>query len=319
LTLQLFLNDLSIPEEDCALQVAVDRLRRLVGTLRAASRVRSGFVLNTDRPFNDIALGANRPLAALRNDAAVTDERLYLKTVAARSPWTTALSLRQPDPAGGAEYRLPDDAPTRASANAVALGLAHDLAGLAISLPTHNHWDQLAIDVVRTTLDADAEPINQVVPARNASCRDHVQEHAPHLALAGTPTVHDGPDLWARRAELMPHLRFVPTARAPIEALPHGDPNLSGALERLIELDQAIAHWADDGSGHPVYPFNVAPESTNRLRKGLADINDADGVTRTFSDHARYGPDENRIHFILETTPERHALVGHVGRKLGIG
>ena len=319
MTLQLFLNDLSVPDEACPLEIAIDRLRALVATLRRVNRIGRPYVLHADRPFAETMLGADRPLAALRNEAGLREENLYIRTVADRSPWTTALAMRPPDAAGGAEYLVPDDAPVAAGRDAVALGLAQHLAGLAISLPSHAHWMEPAVGILRVTLDGDAVEVREPVQAPNASHPDHVARHAAALLAADRPSVHDGAELWARRAELFPHLRFVPTVRGQMEGLPHRDPNLDGALDRLLEIDAAIDAWRASGAPRPAWTFSVSPESTQRIQDGLVDIKDANGVVRTFSDHARYGPDENRIHFIVETEPDRHALVGHVGRKLGIG
>jgi hypothetical protein len=276
-------------------------------------------VINADRPFAELALGRNHPLAALRNEPAAADERIYLKTVVDRSPWTAALETLPADAAGGADYRMPPSAPTQAGAQAPALGLAHDLDGLAISLPTHVHWEAPTVAIVRTTLNLELEVLSERLDAPNASTPAHVHEQAARLKAKARPTVSDGAELWARRAQLLPNLKFVPTVRKQIEDLARGDPNLDGAFERLTELDRSVGEWKEQRTGHPIYPFHVSPESRSRLDEGLADIKDGEGYTRTFSDHARYGPDENRIHFILETEPERYALIGHVGRKLGIG
>jgi hypothetical protein len=319
MTLELFLNDLSIPDEDCALDVATVRLRSLAATLRAVTSVSPRYVLNADRPFADLMLGRNRPLASLRNEPSVADERVYIKTIVDRSPWTTALAMRPPDAAGGAEYRMLPDAPVRADADAVALGLAHDLSGLAISLATHDHWAQCRVEIERRALDDDAVLIARRLHAPNASCAAHIDEHAVAIAAHAAPAVHDGAELWARRTELLPNLRFIPSVEGQLTPLGHGDPNLQGAVERLVEIDEAIAGWRKNGTAKPDYASSVVPESRQRRQKGLADFHDATGTKRTFSLHARYGPDENRIHLILETDPERHALIGHVGRKLGIG
>ena len=319
MTLQLFFNDLSIASDECALHVALDRLAALVATLRAVGKVSARFVINADRQFADIALGHSHPLASLRNEDAATDHRTYLKTIVDRSPWTQALAALPPDDFGGPDYRLPAAAPTQPGARAVALGLAHDLAGLAISLISHEHWQAPTVAVVRTILDEEEREQVEQVDAPNASDPAHVNGHAERLRSTLAPAIADGAKLWARRAELFPNLRFVPSVRKSIEKLAPGDPNFDGAVERLTELDATVGEWRRDATAHPTFPFHVSPESRSRLNEGLVDIKDANGFTRTFSDHARYGPDENRIHFILETDPVRHALVGHVGRKLGIG
>lgn len=63
----------------------------------------------------------------------------------------------------------------------------------------------------------------------------------------------------------------------------------------------------------------MRPESGTRIQKGFVDFAGADGLVETYSDHADFGPAEGRIHILLKTDPTRHAVVGHVGRKLGIG
>lgn len=317
--LQVFLNDLSITDDDCALEVATQRLQAFVATLRAVGRVSPRYVVNSHEPFSQLTLGRGHPLAALRNTPSCTDERVYLKTVADRYPWKAALEERPPDPAGGAEYRLTPEAPILANAEAIALGLAHDLVGLAVSLPTDKYWEDPHIPLVRSTLDADANFVSEPVSARNACGAAQVDVHAAALAAELVPAVTSGVDMWERRAELFPNLKWAPCVQDQIVGMRPGDPNLAGAAERLCDLDKAIGDWRQSGRPHPAYPFSVVPESRRRINEGLCDRRDQAGVLRRFSDHARFGPDENRIHFILETEPVRHALIGHVGRKLGIG
>jgi len=155
------------------------------------------------------------------------------------------------------------------------------------------------------------------VDALNACSHNQLVAHAPALREALTPTVEDGQALWARREELFPYLRFIPRTRQQLEGLQGGDPVLASVVEVLTDIDEAVGHWARTGTAHPVYPFSVRPES--RPRKNLTEFRDADNVKREFSDHCSFGPIEGRVHLILETAPSRHALIGHVGRKLGIG
>ena len=134
---------------------------------------------------------------------------------------------------------------------------------------------------------------------------------------ASRPSFRSGADLWEHRATLLPNLVFIPRTRDQLEAILEGDPVLESVWTKLIGIDRAIEAWRRTNSAHPVFPFNVRPES--RRRMGLVSFNDANGVSRSFSDHTDFAPGEGRLHFIVEAEPVRHALVGHIGRKLGIG
>ena len=65
---------------------------------------------------------------------------------------------------------------------------------------------------------------------------------------------------------------MIPRTRAQIEILQKGDPQLRSIIERLSGIDTAIAMWRIADTDHPIFPFNVRPES--RSRRNLARFND---------------------------------------------
>ena len=311
--LQLFMNELSTPLDQCSANDAVARLKNFCAVVQRASSLGGQMVLNMETPLAQMSFGANWPLPVLRNLHGCVEESVYLKTVKDRAPFSVAF-----DELGGAddvEYRMPEDAQVFPGNGAVALGLAHQLEGLAVSLPSHLAWTLPEIGLERTRLTHDGDLATDAVVARNASIPDHVDHHAN--SLADQPVVESGIALWGRREELFPNLVFIPRTRAQIEILQKGDPQLRSIIERLSGIDTAIAMWRIADTDHPIFPFNVRPES--RSRRNLARFNDGNLVEHVFSDHADFAPGEGRIHFIMESEPRRHALVGHVGRKLGIG
>jgi hypothetical protein len=131
------------------------------------------------------------------------------------------------------------------------------------------------------------------------------------------PTIAHGAELWNRRAELLPNLVFIPRTRAQLEDIRPGDPMLNQAWIKLSGIDKAIEAWKVTNGRYPMFPFNVRPES--RTRRALAEFRDCEGNICIFSDHCDLAPTEGRIHFMVRTDPRRHALIGHIGRKLGIG
>lgn len=315
--IELFLNDLSMIDDNCGGYIAADRLIGFAKALKAAHGLDGGFRINAHKPLAQLSFANGWPLAALRNQARCADERTYLKTVVSRSPWTSALAERASDAAGGADYALRPGAQVAITDPPIALGLAHDLDGLAISLPTGPFWRQRMVPLDRITLDEDANEVRTGIVSRNACTAEDVAHHGESIAPKVAPTVADGLELWASRAQLFPYLRFIARVKDQIEGLQNGSPTLPQVLSRLLELNAAIEEWTRTGAPHPVMPFNRRAESSPKRRK-LATFR-VDGIDLFFSEHCDFGPIEGRIHYIVESQPVRHALIGHVDRKLGIG
>lgn len=317
--LQLFLNELSAPNEQIARAVSVGHLRQLVSTVREARRIDPSLILNSDVPLSNFSLGEGVTIASIRNDGECVEESLYLKTVNSRAPLTLvategAEGCRDPELC---EYTLRTVAPVCPGEAALGLGFAHFFDGMSLSFATHDFWLEHSIELDLSTLDATSEIITTQVAARNADCPAAIATHADALRALITPTFTSGAELWERRAELLPNLIFIPRTRAQLQAILPGDPMLDQAWIKLRGIDQAIDGWKLTQGPHPMFPFNVRPES--RSRRALAQFENGEGQTLTFSDHCDLAPTESRIHFIVETVPHRHAIIGHIGRKLGIG
>ena len=317
--LQLFINELSAPNERLARAVATAHLQRLVSTVREAHRIDPALVLNSDVPLVNFPLGAGATIASIRNGGECVEESLYLKTVNNRAPWTlvaTEVAGDRVDP-DLHEYRIRACAPLRPGEIAIALGFANLFDGLSVSLATHDFWLERSIGLDLLTIDAAGEVVIRQVAARNADSPAAIEHHTAELRALLKPTIANGAELWERRAELLPNLVFIPRTKSQLQGILSGDPMLEQAWIKLSGIDQAIEAWKVTESSYPMFPFNVRPESTSR--RGLAEFEDDKGKKRIFSDHCDLAPTEARIHFIVEPMPQRHALIGHIGRKLGIG
>lgn len=314
--LQLFLNELSVPDEGCARAVSVNRLQQLVATVRRARDIDATLILNSEVPLGDLPLAQGATIASIRNDGDCVEESLYLKTVGNRAPLALAAAEADPDP-DLREYRLLAAASVRPSALASGLGFAHLFDGLGLSLASHDFWLAHSIDLDLTALDAAGDVVVERVAARNADGPEAVAYHEDALRASLTPTIVDGQELWERRGELFPNLAFIPRTRQQIEGILAGDPLLEQVWIKLSGIDRAIEAWKVSKGPYPMFPFNVRPES--KSRSALVEFKDAEGFKRIFSDHCDLAPTECRIHFIVEVEPRPFALIGHVGRKLGIG
>lgn len=289
----------------------------LVQTARAAKVIDDQVILNCEEPLNGFSLGGDFTVAALRNTGEFAEESQYLKALNNRAPFAVVIDAAPGVDPQVFDYRMPAGAPIRGSEPAVALGLAHRLQGLGLSLPSHDLWRSRMIALEMLELSDVGDISERVVEARNAASAADVAFHEGSLRADLRPPVASGVDIWMHRAELFPSLDFIPRTRQQIEGIMPGDPMLDQLWIKLSGINNAVADWAADLVGHPIFPFNVRPESMSR--RSYVKFNDADNVERMFSDHCDLAPTEGRIHFLLMTEPKKHALVGHVGRKLGIG
>jgi hypothetical protein len=314
--LRLFVNELSYPIAECGVNEAAARLESLVAAFRAAKSIDQGVRIDSNIPLSQLGLASNWPLAILRNQPRCKELGLYLQRLQDRAPFSHAIAEIPKDDAGGSEYRLPAGAPVAAGALSLGLGLAHQFDGVAISLATHLCWSQSLIELEHGTMDEHGTINVAKVTARNAVDAAGFNFHVAYFLPLLRPVVQTGSNIWARRAELFPHLRFIPRVEGLLADLKHGDPLVDVVLDRLLKLDVAIGLWRETGVEFPPYSYWIRRESSNREKHVVFPNENA--ANEVYSHHGDYGPGENRYHFLLEETPVRACVVGHVGRKLGI-
>ena len=321
--LQLFLNDLSIPQEAVPHAKAINSLKSLVSTIKNLKQLDSRLVLNSYISLKDLQIGTDWNIAALRNNGECVEENQFLKNLNNTAPFKASLANIEGPDGSTVDYQLTEEAPVQSGTSAEALGLAHFLDGLGVSFSLHPYWDHSSIPLDRLELSHDGTSHSRRVIARNVSNVDGVPGHRDwilkldDLALVDGRKVDNGRELWKFRSELFPNLVFIPRTQGQMEGIVKGDPLFKELQKKLKGIDQAIAHWQMNFVSYPTFPFHVTPESATR--ENLTRFKDEQGEYRVFSDHARITPGGNRIHFIIETNPKKHALIGHIGRKLGIG
>lgn len=319
MTIELFLNEASVPTGN----IDIDEARRLfssfVGTIRCLRKHAGEVIFNTDTAISNMSLGDKFTVAALRNQSECVEEGQYLKRIQDRRPFSRVISeLNAPDP-GRIEYKIPVTANHKAGDIFFGLGLSVSLSGVSVSFQTSNFWHSHRIELDRSWLEEDGTVTQTVVTASNACCCDDADLLSDGIKPAPGPGVKNGFELWERREEMFPGLNFIPRVRAQIEALLAGERVFHVVQRKLAEINRAALDWRKGNTEFPVFECHVRPESTSRIDEGLVDFKDSNGFVRTFSNHLDYGPAENRLHFLYDTDPNKHILIGHVGRKIGIG
>lgn len=272
MSLQLFLNELSVPNEQPPRAIAIERLQQLVATVRRASGIDAALILNSHVTLGNFPLGDQTTIASIRNDGECVEESLYLKTINNRAPMTlTKADVPEGDP-DLCEYRMPDAAPVRAGEIALGLGYAHLFPGLGLSLASHEFWLKRSVELELTKIDHAGHISTVQVAALNAESPNAIDFHADVLRKLLRPTIMNGAELWERRTELLPNLVFIPRTRAQLESIRAGDPLLEQTWIKLSGIDKAIGAWKIGKGPYPMFPFNVRPES--KSRRALTEFTD---------------------------------------------
>lgn len=236
------------------------------------------------------------------------DEHSYLLRLTAKAPWLDALPHSTLERFGSCEGRgLPagDEEP---------LMLCVVTGGIAISLPSHEVWntDRVSIRFEELLGDADIQERTEYID--NLSGANHAVVIAERHRAA-LRSCADAGELWRRRCEVFPHLRFGPGVEANLSQL---GGHLPGVAEKLAGLDAAAAEWKDAGGDTPRWRTKVTRESES-LRKNpeLLDrrrFRSRTGRRELFEWHARYGSG-GRIHLRLERE-SKEIEIGYIGPHL---
>lgn len=282
-------------------------MRDFVRLLRYISKMRPDAALVSEVRREQLQLAQGYFLAEWAGQPPNRDLWRFIRGMQNRAPFSDVL----PEGAGGGvEYSWN-------GRDARAVGGAHLMDGVLVSLLVDDCWDVPWARVVRTTLaeseDGGATVQDDEVDVRHAATTDHADVHAEWLQQAGVPCLRSGAELWESREGLFPHLQFLPRVEKHIRDL-RPDWVTPVALE-LRRIDAAIADWDPALRPFPTWRSLITPEHEHR--RAFCTFTDLDGTKRIFDLHGRFTPGAGRIHFRL-VTRERKARIAHVGLKIGI-
>ena len=191
---------------------------------------------------------------------------------------------------------------------AKALGAAHLMDGLLVSLLIDDVWDQLWVSASYEELIESAEGgieiLNGRVEIRHAAKREHAQSHDRWIKESGLSDFRHGSEIWEAREYLYPNLQFLLGVKSQLYGLrAHW---VVSVAYQLRKLDDALAEWDPKLKREPDWKTEVTPEAEQRKR--LCNFEDLDGIERIFHLHSRFRPGQGRIHFRLVPEVVRQRL-----------
>lgn len=236
------------------------------------------------------------------------DASVYLLRLTTKAAWLGGLPLPVRERFRSCEGRgLPpgDEAP---------LMLCVVTGAIAVGFPSADLWntDRVTIRFDELLPGAEIRDCAEEVDilTRPGQATAIAERHRAALRAGADPE-----ELWRRRCEAFPHLRFGPGVEANLSRL---GGHLLGVAEKLSGLDAAAAEWQESGSDAPRWRTKVTGES-ERLRKNPKRLDRRRFPSRTgerelFEWHARYGSG-GRIHLRLEPV-SREVEIGYIGPHL---
>jgi hypothetical protein len=311
----LFLNEKSFGTscEPARAERAMARMAMAVVAVVKADR--DGTAIVGREPFLQTQIAEGHPVTKWLNTQDNRDLRQRLMLMQSRWPHSTVF----PDGESFAEseYR-------HQGAVVEGLGAAHLMDGVGVSLPVDPRWDDawLTLDRERLAESSDGTTLTDTdqVPLRHLSHEDHAKTHERWIAAGADArrrgavlSADTGAELWAARAEIFPHLTFLPAVRRQLSEL--AKPSVPSVREKLLLLEIAVRDW--DPERHPKAPawgFDVRSEFEQRRR--LCHFLD-EGRSQLFELHCDFLPRPGRIHFRIEHA-DHTVRIAHIGRKLGV-
>ncbi|MFI5839005.1 hypothetical protein ACIA8K_04720 [Catenuloplanes sp. NPDC051500] len=302
MTLLLCLNEHSHHQADITARDLGEAFTQLIAVVQAVRLRRTDTALVAEAYFHQLLIGDGVVFAEWQADGRNRDAARFLKLQLTRAPFSSVL-----DTEIRSLTRYTFD-----GTEALGLGTAHLVGGLAVSFALSPAWDVPHLELHREELldDGEIETSSERIP--HASVAAHVDLHDAWIRSAGTSGIRNGPALWAVRNDLLPNLRFLPRVEDDLARL---QPALLPSVWRLLAAFEGAVAGRDTSSPQaPTWPVKVTPEHEQRKRLCYFD-DPAAGGTMAFDTHARFTPWAGRMHFRWDAAAGK-VVIAYIGDKL---
>ena len=287
-------------------------MTQFVQTIKTAAQHKVARSLRTTTNIFDLHLASDYPFRKWLNDKEVNKEmRLYLKQLTTkRPPWNDLPNLDDQVK----EYQFSHIGYEHTAPEVCGLWVSYLIKALAISLPSHSHWDSNVLGLEIQWLEED-DIQSKSKAVIHANCPGHVKYHAGWIENRLVRDIENGSNLWECKTDLFPSLTFCDAAEQQIRGL---SPIMLGPVtDRLFDLQTHCENWTSGGFSKDGLRGNPRPESEPTLNQHSDERTFLcpDGVGRTFSWHVSLTPYAWRLYFFPEPKT-RTMIIGYIGSHL---
>lgn len=186
-----------------------------------------------------------------------------------------------------------------------------------VSYPSESMWDRDSLTVVFNELPPDDSSIIEVSEPVNALARSyHAEDIASRIGLDDLAGIKTFRELWERRRDVFPNLRFGPDVQSQFKIINQG--LVSGVKDKLAVLNRDAGCWQTRDHGDICWSVRVTDESDPvKNDPKLSDARRFASITgkrEFFFDHARLG-NVVRIHMRVDAEM-RIVEIGYIGKHL---
>jgi hypothetical protein len=304
MAIPLCLNDLSCKDWPESIEERVSFIVQLAKVLTEVKKLRRESYLLAEARIGELLIGGVT-LASFFSNGHARDSIRVILAFSNASPYESFGEVG----AGGFECNV-------AGRSGKGLLFATLLNTSTVSFASAPQWKSADISVVLEELD-EIEGAVQITREQrqvtNIASVDHVAIHKRRLLEFGIESVASAEEIWAKKSDLFPSLRFLSRIERQIYSVCADNLVRQQVMRRLVELERTAREWDPQLQQFPEWCSKVTPEAEQRKR--LCEFVDDDGITRCYDLHARYTPGAGRIHFRL--VPEVRTLeIGYIGPKL---
>lgn len=254
--------------------------------------------------FHAIELTAGYPIAMWMTDKSVDrDDRVRFSRFATSSPY------------------IDGDFEETTFGDCIARGLGSCMINrsIAVSYASDAAWSmpEISVKVRRLSEDGTMTEIDETV--RNASELKHWANHADWIRSQIAAEVQSGADLITRAHELVPHLRFGPTAVSQISELTGAERYFQWLVKSLLLADSEVSGWELGMFPHNRLPGPATGESgpvrNSRRLRDMRNFATDDGRTEFMEHHMKNMAENRRVHYLVEPS-RRIMVIGYFGEHL---
>ena len=299
-------NELSLQTQARDRKKARELMSEFIKTLSTAINL-GVRVLRTQNKIYSLHLTTDYPISRWLNDNLVNqDERDFFLTVETQTPL-----LKKEDIEIENQFSLSD---VKYQGKSVPdLGIAYFLDALAISFNSEPCWDCNHIILKIEQLNENTDITEEEIEIVHASRRIHIQQQAEWIKNRIQQDISDGIELWKRRTELFPNLKFCESVRKQVQNLKFGQLEFQAVSRCLFELQKCSQNWKTESFNVDEYRLEESVDSEPTLKKygKQRTFLCPDGVERLFSRHLKLRVCNWRIYFIPKES--KNVIIGYIG------
>lgn len=303
----LFLETQSGHDDEVSEEIAFETINCFIRTLKQLRKVNARIGFHTGNSLAGCEVAPNLTLQKLLSGALHQDTWLFLKDLNTKIPFSSEFDRCIK------ESEL-SEAKTLYGQASHALNWARMLETGTISFCGRVVWKSAWVEAVCASINSVGDLVESKLNIRNASQREHVDEHGDWLKSLGEEKYPSASHLWDDRVNRFPGLRFLEQVKKQFEDLATAGAPYQRALAQLKTLSDDALKWG--GRGSPSFSIKEADGEHDKRRALSRFADEVTGLEHEFDRHVYFtGGLHGRIHFRLSES-EKKFVVGYVGMKL---